>query len=341
MRVYVVTLVLVCACAEQGSEVLVPPLSSSAAGQAGSPSTAQGGSRASSEVMPLAGTHAASVGAPAQAGRAGAPVMGGAGAAADGDADAGSADAGSDAPPRGVDKPPCLMHTSQLVVVGDSYLSWLTHDFPNDLQRELGHDYRLYAEPGASMASGGIATLVPDQLAAALADDPDVIAGIMTGGGNDILLSDVDRFPGSDECKDRADSPSLKVCQDVVATAVAAARKLIEMGSRAGIEDVIYIYYPHIPGSLLGIFALHPNEILDYAMPMARALCDQTEARTNGAMRCHFLDLQPIFAGHPEWFADDGIHENAAGSAVIAREVVKLMKAKCMAQPAESGCCAP
>jgi lysophospholipase L1-like esterase len=235
----------------------------------------------------------------------------------------------------------CLQRDSQLVVLGDSYLNWLTHDFPNDLTRALGHSYRFYAEPGASMASGGIATPVPEQLARAIADDADMIAGVMTGGGNDILLSDTLLYPGSDECKERPDSPTLQVCRDVVAAALDAARDLMHTAVSAGVQDVVYIYYPRIPGSLLGIFATSPNEILDYASPLARQVCEQAEADTQGALRCHFLDLQPIFEGHPEWFADDGIHENAQGSAVIAREVAALFEAHCIAQPAAKGCCAP
>jgi hypothetical protein len=39
--------------------------------------------------------------------------------------------------------------------------------------------------------------------------------------------------------------------------------------------------------------------------------------------------------------ADDGIHENAEGSAVIAGKVVELLKSKCIAQPTGSGCCMP
>jgi len=74
---------------------------------------------------------------------------------------------------------------------------------------------------------------------------------------------------------------------------------------------------------------------------MARDLCTNAEANTGGKLRCHFLDLQPVFDGHSDWFADDGIHENSTGSAAIAKEAVKLMKANCIAQRADSGCCAP
>lgn len=238
-------------------------------------------------------------------------------------------------------QPPCKEKDTQVVLLGDSYFNWLTHDFPNDLQRALGHAYRMYAEPGASLASGGIATPIPDQLSYALADDRDIVAAVMTGGGNDILLSDNWAYPGSEECKERADSPTIKVCQDVVAAALTGASELIQTAATAGISDVVYVFYPRIPGSLLGIFATSPNEILEYAMPMARDLCDGAEAQTNGALRCHFLDLEPIFKDHPEWFAEDGIHENTLGSAVIAKEVASIMKSKCIAQSAASGCCTP
>jgi hypothetical protein len=107
----------------------------------------------------------------------------------------------------------------------------------------------------------------------------------------------------------------------------------------AGVEDVIYSFYPHIPGNLLGIYATHPREILDYATPLARDVCDQAAVKTMGKLRCHFLDLQPLFENRPELFADDGIHENFMGSALIASELEAIMTDQCIAQPASSGCC--
>ena len=319
-------LALVSACTVGQQE----PASGAGAGNASAPRlSGTGGADAPRPAAEASGTSGATAGTSATT-AGGAPAHAGAG---------GAAGAAGGEPSTG--KPRCLEQDSELVVLGDSYLNWVTHTFPEDFAREFGGDSRLYAEPGASMASGGIATPVPEQLAMAIADDPEILAGVMTGGGNDILLADTLAYPGSDECKERADSPTLQVCQDVIAAALMAAKDLTRTGADAGIEDVIYIYYPRIPGALLGIFATSPNEILDYSMPMARAMCDQTEADTDGKLRCHFLDLQPIFEGHPDWFADDGIHENATGSAVIAQEIVKLMKARCIAQREDSGCCAP
>ena len=235
-------------------------------------------------------------------------------------------------------RPKCKSSPDQVIVVGDSYINWITHTFPDDLVREAGETWRMYAVGGCSLGSGGLC-LIPDQLDQAIADDPDIIAGVMTGGGNDILIADELMFSGGTECKDRADSPNVPVCQEIVATAIEAGETLMQTAADAGIRDVIYMFYPHIPGG--GFGGANPNALLDYALPKARELCEQAEQRTQGKLRCHFIDLVPVFDGHPDWFADDGIHENELGSAAMAKEVMKVAKDECVAQPASSGCCEP
>jgi lysophospholipase L1-like esterase len=236
-------------------------------------------------------------------------------------------------------KPRCLKKPSQLVVVGDSYLNWITHNFPDDFKKEFGGAYRMYAVGGASMASGGISGFIPDQFKMAISEDPDIVASVMTGGGNDILIADTTKFPGSDACKDRTDSAMQKVCQDVIAEAMKVAGELMQTAADAGVADVVYLYYPQIPGG--GFGGMNPNVILSYSQPMARDMCERAVERTSGKLRCHFLDLQPVFQGHADWFADDGIHENEKGSAAMAKAVTQLLKDTCVAQPAESGCCVP
>ncbi|MET0389110.1 MAG: hypothetical protein ABW321_24265, partial [Polyangiales bacterium] len=228
---------------------------------------------------------------------------------------------------------------SQLVVVGDSYLNWVTHNFPDDFKMEFGGEYRMYAVGGASMASGGIAGFIPDQLKMAIAEDPDIIASVMTGGGNDILIADSVMYPGSEACKDSTDSATMDVCKQVIGKAMDTAKALMQTAADAGIKDVVYIFYPKIPGG--GFGGMNPNVILAYSQPLARDLCGQAETNTSGKLRCHFLDLAPIFEGQAGWFDADGIHENAMGSAAMAKATVELMKDKCIAQPAESGCCEP
>ena len=235
-------------------------------------------------------------------------------------------------------KPKCKRSPSQVVVLGDSYVNWITHSFPDDLAREAGETWRMYAVGGCSLGSGGLC-LIPDQVTQAIKDDPDIIASVMDGGGNDILIADEFMFPGSTECKDREDSPTVEVCQKVVATALNAGEKMMQTAADAGVRDVIYFFYPHIPGG--GFGGMHPNALLDYALPKARALCEGAEQRTQSKLRCHFIDFVPIFEGHSDWYADDGIHENALGSAAMAKEVVRVAKANCIAQPQSSGCCEP
>ncbi|HKP61788.1 MAG TPA: SGNH/GDSL hydrolase family protein, partial [Polyangiales bacterium] len=292
-------------------------------GGAGSAGAGAGGSSTAGS-SPAAGTGGMGGAAGATAGAGGeAGAAGAAGAA------------GSGTPQR---KPKCKSKPEQVIVIGDSYINWITHSFPDDLEREAGEKWRMYAVGGCSLGSGGLC-LIPDQLDQAIKENPDIIAGVMSGGGNDILIADEVMFPGGTECKDRTDSPTVKACQDIVATAMEAGKKLMQKAADAGMRDVIYLFYPHIPGG--GFGGMNPNYLLDYSLPMARKLCEDAEQRTEGKLRCHFIDLVPIFEGHKDWFADDGIHENSMGSAAMAKEVVKVAKDKCVAQPASSGCCEP
>lgn len=253
----------------------------------------------------------------------------------------GAAGAGGEGAPvsgEAAHRPKCKTSPEQVIVIGDSYINWITHTFPDDLAREAGETWRMYAVGGCSLGSGGLC-LIPDQLDQAIAEDPNIIASVMTGGGNDILIADEAMYPGGGACKDQADSPTMQVCRDIVATSIAAGETLMQTAADAGIRDVIYMFYPHIPGG--GFGGMNPTPLLDYALPMARDLCERAEQRTEGKLRCHFIDLVPVFEGHPDWFADDGIHENSLGSAAMAKEVVRVAREACIAQPASSGCCEP
>ncbi|MGD8861924.1 MAG: hypothetical protein PVI30_18075 [Myxococcales bacterium] len=225
-------------------------------------------------------------------------------------------------------RPPCITDPSQVIVMGDSYVNWVSHTFPQDLASSFGNGAqgvwdvpynaggRLYAIGGWAMGSGGIG-LIPDQLDFAIADDPDIRAVVMTGGGNDFLVSSPE-WPGGGECRNDPNTPPQQVCQDIVHTAFDAARQLMQDSADAGVEDVVYFFYPNIPApTLLG--GTYPNVLLDWSYPQVKELCDDTEMDTGGRMRCHFLDLRPLFEGHPEYFVVGDVHENAMGSACRRR----------------------
>ncbi len=74
---------------------------------------------------------------------------------------------------------------------------------------------------------------------------------------------------------------------------------------------------------------------------MARETCEGAYERTGHQLRCHFVDMIPVFDGHPEYFAAADIHPNFEGSAAMARAVWDKMVAECVGQHESSGCCTP
>jgi hypothetical protein len=107
-----------------------------------------------------------------------------------------------------------------------------------------------------------------------------------------------------------------------------------------GVRDVVFFFYPIVPnGTTLG--GRYPNAISGWARPKVREQCDGTYQRTGGRLRCHFVDLVPVFQGHMNYFATGDIHPNTSGSAAMARAVWETMRSACLAQSASSGCCKP
>ena len=233
-------------------------------------------------------------------------------------------------------RPPCMKSPKQVISIGDSYMNWVSHTFPQDLNAAAGVTFRpTYAIGGYSMGSGGIG-LIPTQFDTALAQDKDIIAVVLDGGGNDVLVPAL----GRPDCKNMANAGSVPGCQPIVTDALAAAETLMTKMVAAGVHDVIYFFYPARSGAdALG--GSHPNAMLDYALPRVKAFCDGVTAKTQGKGNCWFVDTVPLFEGHPEYFAAGDIHENSTGSKVIAKAVVDMMKSKCVAQPVSSGCCKP
>jgi hypothetical protein len=226
----------------------------------------------------------------------------------------------------------CVSKASQTVLIGDSYINWVSHTLPTDLARVSGETWRNYAIGGTSMASGGIG-LIPNQLDTALAADPDIKTIVMDGGGNDVLVCDGVRWPNCLSCKNGSIA---EPCPSIVQAALDKAESLIQKAADRGVRDVVYFFYPHVPtGTPIG--GANPNPILDFALPKVKALCDQTVTKSGGRLKCHFVDLIPVFEGHPEYFASGDIHPNSRGSAAMADAIWAKMRADCVSQ--KSGCC--
>jgi hypothetical protein len=102
-----------------------------------------------------------------------------------------------------------------------------------------------------------------------------------------------------------------------VATAVTGVTQLLaKVASDGTVEHVVYFLQPELP-SIPGVAAVRPG--------MQQACAEST-------VPCHFLDLQPLWAGHPEYTAADGIQASEAGATVIANSIWSIMQQNCIAQ---------
>jgi lysophospholipase L1-like esterase len=231
---------------------------------------------------------------------------------------------------------PCLTSATEGIIIGDSYVTGAGSPAMQPALAMLdptATGFRNYAVPGTSLATGGILGLIPPQLTSAIQANPDIKFSIMDGGGNDALICDAAQFPNCATLCTSAGASMNTECQGIVSKALDAATTLMASAATAGIKDTIYFYYPHIPdaGSGGAGFA----EILDYAEPKAKAVCDGAFAATGGKLSCFFVDLAAPFkaAGgdkNPANFAADGIHPSAAGQAIVSQQIFNVMKAQCI-----------
>jgi hypothetical protein len=126
----------------------------------------------------------------------------------------------------------------------------------------------------------------------------------------------------------------------IIDVALEAARKMMMRAADVGVRDTVYFFYPEVPeATALG--GTHPNALLHYALPLSRDLCASAEQITGGKMRCHFVDMIPVFAGHTGVFAPGDVHPNTQGSALMAAAIWDVMTEACVGQPESSGCCEP
>lgn len=102
-----------------------------------------------------------------------------------------------------------------------------------------------------------------------------------------------------------------------VSRAVAGFKDLLaKVASDGTVEHIVYYLMPELP-SIPGVAALRP---------------ELTRACAESSVPCHFLDLQPLWSGHPEYTASDGIQASEAGATVIGDQIWAIMRAQCIAQ---------
>jgi lysophospholipase L1-like esterase len=278
----------------------------------------------------------------------GASGMAGSGGSASGGASSGGAPSSGGAGGGGAGKPPCITKPSEIVLIGDSYITGFSGS--PALQPAIttiiptAAMWRNYAIAGMSMAQGGIplgnpagVMYIPDQWPEAIAADKDIKLVIMDGGGNDALLPPAGS-PAAN-CKNEANAGTDANCQMLVSTTLTTADKLVQNIASAGVTDIIYFFYPHLPGT--GILSgTNPNAIDDYSAPLVQKDCESANMKTSGKLNCYFIDLRtPFGSDYAANISGDGVHPTAAGQTIIATQITNMMKDKCLGQ--SSGCCAP
>ena len=265
---------------------------SGGAGLGGSAGSSSGGNGAAGDSN--GGTAGANAGAGGATGGAGAATGGGAGAPGGqgGMASGTGGNGGAAGCERGG------VAANEVVWIGDSWI-----DIPgnqktrvNELARAAGALGQNEAYVDLAVSGSPIATIV-NQYNTRQAGNTKVKVLLMDGGGIDTIQGG-----GSEASVSNVEN--------------AFEQHLAKVAADGTVEHIVYYLYPELP-TIAGVAALRPR---------MKAAC---EAST---VPCHFLDLQPLWEGHPEYTGGDSIHASQAGGAVIAEAVWKIMQDHCIAQ---------
>lgn len=218
--------------------------------------------------------------------------------------DASTADAGTDGPTDDADagdSDPCVRGATsadEVVWIGDS---WFTipgnqRTRVRDLARAAGLIGAADDYPSLAAPASSLDAIV-GQYRSRRGESSAVKVLIMNGGTWDTIL---------------ANGSEASVAQ-VLNT---FERFLVEVAGDGTVEHIIYMLNPELP-SIPGVAALRPG---------LTAACASSE------VPCYFLDLQPLWAGRPEYTARDGIQASEVGGEVIADQIWAIMQDNCIAQ---------
>ena len=228
-------------------------------------------------------------------------------------------------------KSPCVTKGSQVVLIGDSYSNYIVHESVASLMSKRAvmngavGGYLDYAAAGTTLQNDGLGG-IPMQWRTAKAGTKPIHVMIMDGGGNDVLIDNPSCLADG--------SQNSTLCKNVVAASVKVVQGLWADMKATGIKDVLYFWYPHIPGGLGG----NGHDINDYGLA---EVTKAAMAASGDGFNIYMIDTIPIFEGHPEYYVSDGIHATTAGTGKICDAIWAKMKEKCIGQPVSSGCCMP
>jgi hypothetical protein len=197
---------------------------------------------------------------------------------------------------------------SELAVIGDALIQ--LSKFTADLEAEatqanmlaVGEHYRSYASSLYSILAGGSLGIENQYDTARAEGVPRVV--VMNGGETDVLNVPCGPAP-------KADCPA-------ITAAAAGAEALFSRMAADGVDHVVYFYYADPVGNA------DVKAGLDVLRPFVENACGRAP------LPCHFLDLRPIFTGHPEYAAADGLVFGDAGASAAASAVAGVMLERCV-----------
>lgn len=165
-----------------------------------------------------------------------------------------------------------------------------------------GEHYRDEAMAVSSLLATGSLSF-DNQYSNARADGPARVI-IMDGGATDVL---------NGQCAGMLtpDCPAAHA-------AVTGAEQLFTRFAKDGVEHIVYFFY----GDPVGNPTLKDG--LDLMRPLLQNACGRS------AVPCHWLDLRPVFAGHPEYVGTDGLVFTDAGASAAAAAAFAFMQKQCV-----------
>jgi len=195
-----------------------------------------------------------------------------------------------------------------LAVIGDALIQ--LSKFTTDLEAAAttagvlaaGEHFRSYASSLYSILAGGSLGIENQYETARGEGIPRVV--VLNGGETDVLNVPCGAKPAPD-------------CPAIVAAAAGAERLFSRMADD-GVEHVVYFYYADPVGNA------DVKAGLDVLRPFVENACGRA------ALPCHFIDLRPVFAGHPEFAAADGLVFADGGASAAASAVLDVMLERCV-----------
>jgi hypothetical protein len=188
---------------------------------------------------------------------------------------------------------------TDVITIGDSWMNYAVNGggIEAGLRTASGQRYRNYGVAGTMLLD----EVIPNQYESAKRSNKNIKTVVMTGGGNDLLLTGM---TGGSTCS--------AGCMDTINKVGARLKKLWDEMGVDGVQDIVYIEYSRGGSNAPGV-----NYGTEQIKPICAAL---TPAR------CHFVDSDPIIMMQ----LIDGVHPTADGCQKIGKAVYTLMESEGM-----------